>query len=268
MSKSGKVAACILAKDAETAIGKTIESILPVADFVVVVVDDRSTDNTFQFCNEGLLEDDPDDIRVVFPQFRKWNHSYSDARNFAAKLAERHGADWIISMDHDEDLEPECIDRFKAVLSKPEVDLITCPLFVDPTYGAPAYLHPEFGNCSIVWRNRVYRPAKASFTLRAHEQLAFTDQNYSEVLENIRFFHRGSMTWEKDDYYTALQVLDNVDLPEHPIPATMLAEAAIQSDDPVRAARFLKQIDPDRIQDGPNASRYWIAKGKMSQRHG
>ena len=171
-------------------------------------------------------------------------------------------------MDADEELDPKSAPLFRRCVDRGEVDLWTMPLLVDPSYGAPAYKHPEFGRCGIVFRNRMFRADRFGFRFRVHEQLANIDDrdDWKEDVEKVRFFHYGRMSWEKDYYYTALMLLDHIDMPDEPIPATMLAEAAIQADDTIVAAKYLSRVDPDRVKAGPIAAKYWTTKGKMGQK--
>lgn len=269
MEERPKLSVAIIAKDAEDHIGRTIESVLPVADQVVVVIDDRTTDRTegaivqagrsyYGGC-PGLEKWAIEDVR------RPWTHSFSEARNAALDLCD---GPWIMTMDADEDMDEEGVEALnESLLHTPDnggPDLYHAPLLVDPTYGTPSYHHDDFGPCGIVFRDRIFwKPSGSRWRFRVHENLWFPGPEGFDQFLNVRFYHRGRMNPEKSDYYTALLYLDHIDFPEEPVPATMLAEAAIGAGDLTRAAAFLDAVDPDLVQ-GLNGSKYWIAKGKCS----
>lgn len=259
-----KCFACYIALNAEDHIARSMRSLVAVVDGFVVIVDDATTDGT----EDAIASVDLAPEQRLIVARRPWNHSFSDARNAAIVAARNCGADWILSMDADEELDPKSIGLFRQVRKRDDVDLWTMPLLIDPSYGAPAYQHPEFGKCGINFRNRMFRANRFGFRFRVHEQLCNIDDrdDWIEDIEGVRFFHYGRMTWAKDDYYTALMVLDHKDMPDEPIPATMLAEAACAADDTARAAQYLDGVDQERVKSGPIAAKYWTVKGKMNQK--
>jgi len=279
MSKSNRVVATYIVKNAEDHIAGSMRSIMPVVEGFVIAVDERTKDGTREAI-DAVAEEFPTKRIIRFD--RKWTHDFSAARNATIVMAREHFGPgfptdqgypdlsnlFILSMDADEELDPKSIPKLVECIDRDDVDLWTFPLLIDPSYGAPAYSHPEFGKCGIVFRNRMFRSDRFGFRFRVHEQLANVDDrdDWIEEPEVVRFFHYGRMSWAKDDYYTALMVLDHEDMPDEPIPATMLAEAAIHADDTARASTYLEGVDPDRIKAGPIAAKFWTTKGKMNQK--
>lgn len=87
-----KISATIITLNEERNIRRCIESLLPVAD-EIIVLDSFSTDQTQSICEE---------LKVEFHQ-RKWA-GYSDSKNYLNNLAK---FDYILSIDADEELDAE-----------------------------------------------------------------------------------------------------------------------------------------------------------------
>lgn len=87
------LSAAILARDEEHHIGECLESVAPIADEVVVILDDRSRDRTAEVCRAygATLH------RLAF-------QSYPAQRNHAL---ERCQGEWVLFIDADERITPE-----------------------------------------------------------------------------------------------------------------------------------------------------------------
>jgi glycosyltransferase involved in cell wall biosynthesis len=82
----------------------------------VVVIDDGSTDGT------GVVLRAWPDVRVItHPENRGYGQSLIDA----FRLADRNGYDWIITMDCDEQHEPQAIPDFIAAARRDDADVIS-----------------------------------------------------------------------------------------------------------------------------------------------
>jgi glycosyltransferase involved in cell wall biosynthesis len=82
----------------------------------ILVVDDGSTDGT-----PALLRQDPDVQLIVHAENRGYGQSLIDAFRYA----DAHGYDWVITMDCDEQHEPESIPEFIRHIKTNQWDIIS-----------------------------------------------------------------------------------------------------------------------------------------------
>jgi len=95
--KEPTISVCVIVKDEEEMLGQCLESIVDVAD-EIVVVDTGSKDKTVEIAEEFGAN--------VF--HHPWNDSFSEARNYSLRHAT---GDWILVIDADEVLEREDIPK-------------------------------------------------------------------------------------------------------------------------------------------------------------
>jgi len=98
---------CLIVKNEEHRLKKTLASIKPVAD-EIVVADTGSTDNTVQLAQE---------LGARVCHF-KWCDDFSAARNFCFSQAK---GDWIFWLDADEELLPQSVDELRNCLVRKDV---------------------------------------------------------------------------------------------------------------------------------------------------
>src|SRR3990167_5462857 len=255
------LSAAIIARNAEGYIVRTIESIEPVVDEVVLVLDNRTTDRTEEFARKAAGS------KLKLLSFR-WTHNFSDARNESLNYCR---GKWILILDADDELDRDDQGDLLDEIRKADaggMDLITCAVFLDPSYAPSQYYDERFGgHCAIDWRNRIVRKASgAQFRGRVHEQLEFPNLNFNfSSPVPIRFYHRGKYTSTKKEYYRALLTLDCYDDPCAAIPAIYLAEDMANRRDSTRALLFLEHVNPESIEAEAIAGRYWEVRGKISQ---
>jgi len=82
----------------------------------ILVIDDGSTDAT-----PDLLKQVPGIHVITHPENRGYGKSLADAFEFAMA----HGAEWLITMDCDEQHEPACIPRFLQAAVTGQADIIS-----------------------------------------------------------------------------------------------------------------------------------------------
>jgi glycosyltransferase involved in cell wall biosynthesis len=120
-------------------LGDAIESVLAqtFADFELIVVDDGSTDSTFQLASDYARTDRR--IRLVQQQ----NHGISSARNYALRVAT---GSFLAILDGDDVWLPTYLERQLAILmSDPDCDIVTGnALFLGgPLDGEPVRAWPD-----------------------------------------------------------------------------------------------------------------------------
>src|SRR5689334_16405854 len=85
----------------------------------ILFIDDGSTDGTAELLTKLAGKSDIQLIR--HPVNRGYGQSLIDAFRYA----DRHGYDWVITMDCDEQHEPEMIPRFVREIKKDQADIIS-----------------------------------------------------------------------------------------------------------------------------------------------
>ncbi len=93
------ISVVIITHNEDENIGRCLESVMPVAD-EIIVVDSHSTDRTREICEQH---------KVRFYS-RTWE-GYSSAKNYGNNLAEK---EWILSIDADEALSKELLESLLA----------------------------------------------------------------------------------------------------------------------------------------------------------
>ena len=89
----------------------------------ILIVDDGSTDDT-----PRILDRQTDIFRVRHPENRGYGQSLSTAFSFAV----RHGYDWLITMDCDNQHEPEQLPQFIAAARADDADIISGSRYLEP----------------------------------------------------------------------------------------------------------------------------------------
>lgn len=160
---------CMIAKDEQQFLRPALASVMPIADEIVVGVDDRTTDLTGRIALEYGASVHP----------FHWQDSFADARNHGL---DRARGDWVLVIDPDECLLPEGGRRI----------LTTLKAGVDPYIDAFSTLIVEedmHGNVlSQAWSSsRLFRGAPdLRYMGRIHEEVRYLPdppRTYSERLE-------------------------------------------------------------------------------------
>ena len=101
MSGSG-ISACLIVKNEEHNLRACLESIRPWVD-EICIADTGSSDGTLAIAREFSAK------IILFP----WTESFAEARNASLSMA---GEAWILVIDADERLRPECGPRLRSLV--------------------------------------------------------------------------------------------------------------------------------------------------------
>lgn len=102
------ISLCMIVKNEEHNLTRCLNSAKDCVD-EIIIVDTGSEDNTVSIAEQF-------GARIFHYQ---WNEDFAAARNFGLDQAK---GDWILYLDADEELEPNCSDRFKALTKQPEIE--------------------------------------------------------------------------------------------------------------------------------------------------
>ncbi|MGH2614205.1 MAG: glycosyltransferase, partial [Thermomicrobiales bacterium] len=146
-------------------IGDALRSVVEWVDWVLVI-DTGVTDDTLEIAREIA------GAKLIVHAF-PWHDDFAAARNFALEAAAAAGADWAVTLDTDERIDPGAVD-VRAALARAEGDALHVK-HVNGTYG----------------KERFFRlPARGHYVGPTHE--AFIKQNGgSATLEGVHFDELG-----------------------------------------------------------------------------
>ena len=86
----------------------------------IILVDDGSSDNSSQICDELALKDRR--IKVI----HKTNGGLSDARNVGL---EKSVGDYILFVDSDDFIHQEMVEKMYGIIQKNETDIVVCGIY-------------------------------------------------------------------------------------------------------------------------------------------
>ena len=257
----------VIAKDAGASIEALIASIRGVADELVLVLDDRTTDDTEQLAAKLLCMGLPPKLKV-YPY--AWPHSFSKARNYAQS---RCRGKYVLWMDADEELAPQTRGDIRPLLEQEQYTAIWLPCVVDSSYQMPEEVLDGYGEGTAVLKPRIWlKSPHVKWVRRVHEMPDFgAHYPAGEALINkqIEVHHKGTMSDEKRDYYQALLYLDLIDRPDDYQAPLSLASEAIMDYRPLRALYFLERCREDMLpseeEDPRVKKRYHMLYGQAYQ---
>lgn len=206
-----KISLCMIVRDEEKTLDACLTSILPYVD-ECILVDTGSVDSTLEIARRHCCR--------IF--FFEWCNDFSAARNYGIEQAT---GDWIIWVDADDTISPECGQRLRDMVAKAE----------DRTTGFVMQVHippgPGEDGLTIVDHIKVFRPyypdknTPIRFIGRLHEQLMepIYAAGGTVVRTDLYVTHSGydrspEGQAKKRSRDTAILALDEADRPEHPFP--------------------------------------------------
>lgn len=106
-----KISLCMIVKDEENMLPRCLKSVQDLVD-EIIVVDTGSTDRTVEIAQQFGA--------AVY--HHPWTDDFADARNASLQHAQ---GDWILALDADETLMPNCISALQSALENPHCLAIT-----------------------------------------------------------------------------------------------------------------------------------------------
>ena len=152
-----RLSVCMIVKNEERFLAQALRSVRGVAH-QVIVVDTGSTDHTVAIAREHGAE----------VHHFQWNDNFSDARNFALEHAR---GDWVLSLDADEELTPESIEKLWQDLAAPNRLAYRIPLrnHIDTADGV-SYVPRLFRNApGLCFIGRVHEQVFTSVIVRQNQ---------------------------------------------------------------------------------------------------
>ena len=180
-----------------TALQKLTEQSLPAPNFEVIIVDNRSTDNTAQICQEFIATHQHLNFRYVYEA--------SKGLSFARNRGCHEAASPIITyIDDDAEATPKFLESIVGFLNKHNeaVGLGGRVIPIYPDTSEPAWMNPflngfvgrvDFGENPTVFHGKMKYPAGCNMTYK------------KEVIQRVGGFNN-ELTFRSDDKYIYYQV--------------------------------------------------------------
>ena len=201
-SRSMKLSIIVPVYNVERYLTRCVQSIIAqgLADYEVILVDDGSTDNCAEICDE-LSHQHPSIIRVIHQS----NGGLSAARNSGIEVAR---GEYLTFVDSDDELCPDTLKRNVEYLTEhPEVDMLEYPVevhadsakayhlsFADETQGSDIladWIRREGYQHCYAW-NKVYRAQLWSHTRFPIGEYYEDTAVMPEIIEQCRVIHYSS----------------------------------------------------------------------------
>ena len=143
-----KISIIIPVYNGESYLHQCIDSILSqtFTDFEVLLVDDGSTDNSGEICDEYSQKDN----RIIV--FHKRNEGQASARNYAIEYSR---AEWICFIDSDDVIHPRMIEYLFAAVSNDKTDIAICDCYYAQQIPADFLRFTPYSS-SIIFPNEKY----------------------------------------------------------------------------------------------------------------
>ena len=169
-----KISVVMIVKNEEKCLERCLKSIKDVDE--IIILDTGSTDGTIEIAKKYTDK--------VFINEYKWKDSFADARNYALKKAT---GDWVLSIDADEWLEENGINKIRKGVEFAEVhNQLTINCIMVANIALDEFYFPRlFKRCKeIYWKGA------------AHNYLNHTDDNKSDI--RITYSYSAAHELDKD----------------------------------------------------------------------
>ena len=157
------VSVTLLGDGREDSIRSTVESVVDLVDEFILIDTRKLEDNSVRICSQ---------VREGHVFRFEWTGSFSDARNFALKVAAERGADWALMIDSDETLHDD--NQHGGIRARLDGAMEDVQHFTLRSHDG-VYQQPRFFRC----------PAQGAFVGPTHEEYRPSLPAY--VLEGVTF---------------------------------------------------------------------------------
>ena len=172
-----KLALCIIAKNEESVIERCFKSVKGVAD-EIVLVDTGSSDKTKEIAAKYGAK--------IFD--RPWDDDFSSPKNLAIDNVSPD-IDWILSLDADEELDPNSRESLRQLVRDSPINL---------AYNVPIYNCIDNSGSVDHCNFRLFPNHKdLRFVNEVHETLTIPGTHKQAGAKNIRIIHYGYLSSEK-----------------------------------------------------------------------
>jgi len=191
-----KISAALIVKNEKDHISDVIASLTGVDE--IIVVDTGSIDNTVELARAAGA--------TVFTDYQ-WNDDFAEARNHA--LSKCTG-DWVLSIDADETLEPEGVEKIRALLETVDSSDLHLSVIMKHKGSGQVHMLPRIfrNDGSVKWNGAAH---ETLFPVQANHTNIVIEYGYStahaldpdrmlRILKNI--YMKGDAT-ARDLYYLA-----------------------------------------------------------------
>ncbi|WJY26124.1 glycosyltransferase [Sporosarcina trichiuri] len=166
---------CMIVRNEEKVIGRCLESIVGIAD-EIIVVDTGSSDQTKSIAS----------IYTNKIYDFTWSNDFSAARNYAASKAI---GNWILALDADEYLDRKSFEKFKTELQ------INPPIFNIIGLQIVSFIGEKGNNTALNYHERLYRNNSDIFYVRnIHEVLKHRYSQEVSGVKDLQIYHTGYLT--------------------------------------------------------------------------
>jgi len=177
----------ITAWNEEKDIARALSSVKKLADEIVVVVDEATTDRTAQVAKKlGAKVFSHPHAGIVEPM-----------RNFSISKAT---GDWILLLDADEEISASLAKKIKELIKDPSADYYRLPRkniifdkWITSDHWGPDYVYRLFRRGAVTWEDTVHSIPVTygqGRDLPAQEELSLVHHNYSTVSEYLEQIDR------------------------------------------------------------------------------
>ncbi|MFA7627121.1 MAG: glycosyltransferase [Candidatus Kapaibacterium sp.] len=262
------ISVMILTKNNSSSLTDTIDSVIDIADSIIVV-DTGSEDDSPVIASKKGAE--------VF--FFNWNDNFSDARNFALKHIH---TEWVLVLDSDEILTKFDMDVFQSISSNPRVGGINLKIannLSNDNNNSEIRTHRYtrlFRNCDkFRFEGRIHEQIKHSIEAAGFETVesdfcinhyGYSKKSISRYERNIRLLKSDLLDSPYDDYkkfhlaetyfvdgnyeeaeliYKKIQYSDELSTSQSEMVQLRLAQTALRNDDLERVEELTKSASND-----------------------